>query len=210
MDPVKIKMLRVLEALGDNGVQSQRALSVGLNISLGTVNALIQEGIKRGHLTVALSDEKKTTYSITPKGMEWKSELAVQYIQNSLEHYKYIKLTIQGLIEHLAASGVSNVVLYGANEFSEIFCIALQQYDLNLVAILDSEQEGKKIAGKTVLDSSLLHKTQFDAVLITSMPIPDSLKKILASSGVSFSNIYSIRDLFNTDTIQKTFKNKCF
>lgn len=193
-------MLQLFEALEDNCTQSQRELSRNLNVSLGSVNQLLKEVISKGYLKISLKNRGKAKYSITSRGRNKKSKLLLEYISNSIRHYDYLKSRMCRLIEHMVGTDRKKVILCGANGLTEIVCIILQEYNLNLVGIIDDQQVGKKVAGKTVRESSFLQDNLFDALIITMMDIPEQLFDVIINSGVSPKKIHSIRTAFDKHT----------
>ena len=191
------KMLKLFEILEKDCTQSQRKLSKKLQISLGLANSLIQKSIKKGYIKSTACENNKVSYSITQKGNVERTNLTINYIQNSLNFYNYIRLRVCKLIESLVERGAKNIIIYGTNELAEIASILLREYDLNLIAIIDNEKAGRKMIGKTIRKTSFLKTIQFDALIFTCMEIPKALVDDVKHCGVSMIKIHGIRSAFD-------------
>lgn len=169
MDPKEIKTLKIIEALENNSTHSQRELAKKLDISLGLVNSLIHRVVRKGYIKIATLNKSRLKYRLTPKGITEKSILTYRYILHSIYHYNYIREKLCTLIEALSIADKKDIVLYGANELAEIASILLQEYKLNLIAIVDDLKAGKKIIGMTIVASSYLKENHFDALIMTQL-----------------------------------------
>lgn len=98
-EKARYQLLKYLEA---NPTASQRQLARELDISLGKVNyclkALIGKGclIKASNFTASPS-KCAYAYFLTPKGMEAKSALTIQFLKRKLKEYKELEREIEEL-----------------------------------------------------------------------------------------------------------------
>lgn len=196
MDPKEIKTLKVIEALENNSNHSQRELAKKLDISLGLINSLIHRVVRKGYIKIAFLNKNRAKYLLTPKGITKKSILTNRYILHSISHYNYIREKLCALIEALSIADKKKIVLYGANELAEIAGIILQEYELNLIAIVDDDKAGKKMIGMTVVESSFLGENHFDALIMTQLDrlqiTPQITIDEIVSHGVQQNRIFCI------------------
>jgi hypothetical protein len=100
------------------------------------------------------------------------------------------------LIEALAIANKKNIVLYGANELAEIAGIILQEYELNLIAIVDNDKVGIKMIGMTIVASSFLGENHFDALILTQLEdvqsTPQATIDEIVGHGVQQNRIFCI------------------
>jgi len=196
MEATAHKFLKLYEALEKDDSQSQRELATVLNCSLGLVNAMIQETIQKGYLKALSPTKKKINYRMTPKGNSHKSKLTLQYLEHSLNRYKHVRLKISKWVEKLVDANIKKVVVFGANDLAEIVYITFQNYNLDVVAIIDDERAGEVLAGRTIQKTSFLHNTSFDALVISILDIsPDLIERII-DDGVPSFKIHSVRNAF--------------
>ena len=92
---------RLFKTLSENPNLTQREIADRMGISLGKTNYCIAEFVKRGFVTMQRFGESKTKlrylYVLTPRGIEQKGILAVQFLRRKLEEYEQIKQQIQEL-----------------------------------------------------------------------------------------------------------------
>jgi EPS-associated MarR family transcriptional regulator len=92
---MRYKLMRVLEA---NPELSQRALAKELGVSLGKVNFCLQALIQKGLVKVKnfSNSENKAAYMylLTPRGIEHKATLAIQYLRAKRVEYEALRSEI--------------------------------------------------------------------------------------------------------------------
>lgn len=97
-DEYRYKILKELEA---NPEISQRELAKGLGISLGKTNYCIQALIKKGLLKANnfrnSQNKKAYIYLLTPKGMEEKAAITLEFLKCKLAEYEALKMEIEHL-----------------------------------------------------------------------------------------------------------------
>ncbi|MBW2370350.1 MAG: winged helix-turn-helix transcriptional regulator, partial [Deltaproteobacteria bacterium] len=88
MNRQEIHTLKLLEAVADNQVTSQRKLACRLNISLGLVNTFIRKLTGQGFFEIRQSSRQNATYTLTAKGQAEKTRLTYDYICYSYQFFK--------------------------------------------------------------------------------------------------------------------------
>lgn len=101
-DEYRYKILKELEA---NPEISQRELAKGLGISLGKTNFCIQALIEKGFVKARnfrnSQNKKAYMYYLTPKGMEAKASITLQFLKSKLAEYQTLKDEIERLQQEI-------------------------------------------------------------------------------------------------------------
>jgi EPS-associated MarR family transcriptional regulator len=110
-DEVRYRLLRELEA---NPAANQRDLARGLGVSVGKLNYCLRALVDKGFVKVnnfRQSDNKLAyAYLLTPRGIEEKARMTVEFLQIKLAEYAQIEREIAELraeAAHLDASPAS-------------------------------------------------------------------------------------------------------
>ena len=97
-DEYRYKILKELES---NPEISQRELAKGLGVSLGKANFCIQALIEKGFIKAInfrnSRNKKAYIYFLTPKGIEEKASITLQFLKYKMAEYQ----TLKAEIEHL-------------------------------------------------------------------------------------------------------------
>ncbi len=177
MEQQEIKTLRIIEALEKDDTQSQRDLSNNLGISLGLVNSLLKRIVNKGYFKVTTITKNRMRFALTPKGFAEKVTLTYRYISHAVGYYSEIRDKICEIVEKIIANKHKKIIIYGANELAEITSFILREYNLNLLFIVDDKKAGQRMFGLTIVDTSLLNTTLFDALIVANMD-PDERSAI--------------------------------
>jgi DNA-binding MarR family transcriptional regulator len=189
MDKTDIRTLKILEEIDNDHTPSQRDLSKKLNMSLGLVNSFVKRLANKGYFKISNIPKNRVKYILTPKGAAEKTRLTYQYIQYSFEFYRNAREQLHKLFKHLMAQGVRRVVFYGTGDFAEIAFISLQETSIQMLAVVDDNNIGKKFLGGIVKDPDVLYSLSFDRILITSMISKDNVLAKLLEQGIPRSKL---------------------
>lgn len=92
---IRLELLRKLE---QNPKYTQRELSKEMGVSLGKVNYCMKKLIEKGLVKLANfsnnSDKVSYIYLLTPKGIENKSKLTIEFLKIKVEEYNMLKKEI--------------------------------------------------------------------------------------------------------------------
>lgn len=98
MDESQFKTLR---ELAKDGTLSQRELSKKMGLSLGRVNYLVNQLLKKGYIKAKRFKNSKHKiaymYYLTPKGMSEKVTQTYNFLQRKTEEYEKLKQEIEVL-----------------------------------------------------------------------------------------------------------------
>jgi EPS-associated MarR family transcriptional regulator len=90
---------KILKQLEENPEISQRELAKGLGISLGKANFCIQALIERGFVKAKnfrnSQNKKAYIYFLTPKGIEEKASITLQFLKFKMAEYQALKTEIE-------------------------------------------------------------------------------------------------------------------
>jgi Mn-dependent DtxR family transcriptional regulator len=176
--------LLLLDELSRNGEVTQRDLSKRLGIALGLVNSYIKNLALKGYITIADIPPKRYAYLITPKGFIEKSRLAFQHLHNFNNLYRIARQDFQTLFHSLNRYNVKKLVFCGADELAEIAYITLQEYELELIAVVDTEKKNTNFFNHSIRPLEDLKSIDFDRVLITSFLRGKELRNLLIGLGI--------------------------
>lgn len=91
----------LLKTLEENPGLSQRDLAKRLGISLGKVNFCLNALVEKGSLKISnfrKSDNKLAyAYLLTPRGIEEKARITVEFLQIKVREYEKLKYEIEAL-----------------------------------------------------------------------------------------------------------------
>ena len=95
----------LLRRLEQNPDCTQRELSSEMGISLGKVNYCLKKLIEKGWVKAKNfhNSNNKTAYAylLTPKGIEEKGKLTIEFLQRKIEEYEMLKSKISQLQEEI-------------------------------------------------------------------------------------------------------------
>ena len=189
METQDIRILKILEKVQDENSPSQRHLARELNISLGLVNSFIKRLALKGYVKATTIPSKRIKYILTPKGMTEKSRLTYKYIQYSYHFYRSSRQKFRRLFADMESQGVRRIVFFGASDLAEIAFLSLQETSIDLVAVVDDCNLGKKVLGREVIDSRRLANFSFDRIVVTDDANRDLILDSLMLSCVPRSEV---------------------
>ena len=193
MDPVDIRTLHLLEEIEKNHSPSQRQLARHLDISLGLVNSFIKRLAHKGYFKVTHIPKNRVRYILTPKGAAEKSRLTYEYIKLSYVFFKDARKKMQKLLKDLESQGVKRVIFFGATELAEIAYLSLQYTNIELAAVLDDLNVGKRFFDHMVQATGLLESAIFDRILLTTSEFQDLIPDRLQKFGIAEDRVVMLQ-----------------
>ena len=176
--------LLLLDELSRNGEVTQRDLSKRLGMALGLVNSYIKNLALKGYITISDIPPKRYAYLITPKGFIEKSRLAFQHLHNFNNLYRIARQDFQMLFHSLNRYNVKKLVFCGADEVAEIAYITLQEFELELAGVVDTEKKSRMFFSHAIRPLEELKNINYDRVLITSYQRREELHARLKGMGI--------------------------
>ena len=133
------KDFRVLDALGSEDISTQRQLSEHTGISLGQINYVLRRLLEKG--LVKISNFRRNPnkigyiYRLTPKGIEAKSRLAVNFVVNRLAEYHHLKTRLASRLSEFEQRGRQHFVFVGPAIVREFIETIIQTESMPLVLV---------------------------------------------------------------------------
>jgi DNA-binding MarR family transcriptional regulator len=193
MNPVDMRTLHLLEEIEKNHSPSQRQLARHLDISLGLVNSFIKRLAHKGYFKVTHVPKNRVRYILTPKGVAEKSRLTYEYIKLSYVFFKDARKKMQKLMKDLESQGVKRVIFFGATELAEIAYLSLQNTNIELTAVLDDLNVGKRFFDHMVQATGLLESAIFDRILLTTSEFQDLIPDRLQNFGIAEDRVVMLQ-----------------
>lgn len=104
---------RLLNLLSEEPRLRQRDMAKKMGISVGKVNYCIAELTKRGLIKVKRFQKAKAkrayTYMLTPRGIEEKGRITINFLKRKLHEYEAIKTQIEALTRDVDQNGLRNL-----------------------------------------------------------------------------------------------------
>ena len=95
---IRLDLLRKLE---DNPNYTQRELSKEMGVSLGKVNYCMKKLIEKGWVKLSNFNNNKDKvsyiYLLTPKGIEKKAKLTIEFLKTKIKEYQILQEEIEML-----------------------------------------------------------------------------------------------------------------
>ncbi len=111
---------KLLEAISEDETVTQAGLANGLGIAVGSVNWYIKRLIGRGYLKATRMDRTRLRYNLTSEGMSAFTRNATQYLKDSLQVYRDLRTSAQGVVLEMQAKGIKRIYLDGDDEIADI------------------------------------------------------------------------------------------
>lgn len=184
--------LLLLEEISKEEPLSQRELSKRLGIALGLVNSYVKNMIFRGYIRVTSFPRNRYHYLLTPKGITEKSRLTYQHLHYFTNLYTTARKDYRVLFNKLGKSEVRRVIFCGVDEVAEIAYLSLQETDIELIGVVDSECDAR-FFGYEVSQIEDIKGIDFDRVIVTSLKKRKRLMKKLEDLGVRRDKICVIK-----------------
>lgn len=162
--------LKLINELQRNNDQSQRSISKELNVALGLANSLIKRFVKKGFLKLSEAPMKRYIYYLTPKGLLEKTKLTSEYIQNSLEFYKKIKLGYELELKKIRSKKNYNIILVGISELTEIAVLVANLNNVKISFIYDESSKLTETCGIKV--KKTISKSKKNILILTESKNP--------------------------------------
>jgi DNA-binding MarR family transcriptional regulator len=177
-------MLGLLDAVEQDGAQSQRLLAAELGIALGLVNAYLKRCVKKGLVKVSEAPARRYAYYLTPQGFAEKSRLTVDYLSYSFGFFRQAKADCSELFRSAKARGVNTVLLAGQSDLAEIAALCAPEHAIEIVGVVqEGAAPGQFVGLPLFADFDGMSKT-FDAVLITNLTrAPETFDAVVARFG---------------------------
>lgn len=137
MDERIVNILNILDT--DNSL-SQRELSKKTNISLGTVNSLINHCVSKGLVKVKKLNPRNIQYILTYDGMKALTKRSISYIQKSYQAILEIQDRVREIAEEKIGQGKKIVLLAEEDEIYQLAVNTLKESKIGFQHIRELEE----------------------------------------------------------------------
>jgi predicted transcriptional regulator len=156
--------LEILKSVHEESHLNNRKAATKLGVSVKLAHTILNRMVKKGLLNIQKENSRKWHYFLTPTGLLEQARLTVSFFDFSMQFYKDTRKLSAQLCRDLAESDKKNVVLLGTGELAEVVYLGVQEWNLNLVDVIDLENDNSKFMGiKTVKINEI---NQHDAIII--------------------------------------------
>lgn len=153
MDSVDIldeREYKIIDALSQKKLSTQREISHHTGISLGLTNIIIKRLVKKGFLKIKKINKRRIFYYLTPKALLQRSIRTYNYIEKTVKDVIEIKKRIQSAVVQKINSDYKKIFITGKNEIAEIAKWALLELKLDGINI-EIEKKKKVLPDDIVL-----------------------------------------------------------
>ena len=165
-------VLGLLDEIGREGGQSQRAMADKFDVALGLVNAYLKTCIKKGYVKVQRLPPRRYVYALTPKGLAEKLRLTLLLLSRELDSFRRARIDYKSLCLQARHRGWRRVVLIGASELAEIAALCALETDIVIAALVDENATIDRLIGLPVVAKLTDVVTRFDGSFITDVRNP--------------------------------------
>ena len=171
--------LGVLNVVEKNSHVTQRDVAKNIGIALGLTNTYLKRCIKKGLIKVQQVPANRYAYYLTPRGFSEKSRLTAEFLSQGFQYFRAARTQLMEIFGTCERRNWHNIALHGLTDISEIAVLSAQNFEVNIVGIVDQSSSLTEYSGIPILDS--IEKLEFvDAIVITDLGDPDASLKYLS------------------------------
>ena len=160
--------LSVLNVVEKNSHVTQRDVAKDIGIALGLTNAYLKRCIKKGLIKVQHVPANRYAYFLTPKGFSEKSRLTAEYLSQGFQFFRIARTQLMEIFETCQNRNWHNIALHGLTDISEIAVLSAQNFEVNIVGIVDKSSSLSEYSGIPIFESIDELKV-LDAIVITDL-----------------------------------------
>jgi len=167
----KFRRLSVLMAIHNFPEISQRKVGRIARLSSSMVNNYMKELQKQELITITGKTNRTREYHLTERGRDELLSLLISYSAEIIRLYGEAKEEIVRRLHQIREEGIRKVVLFGASSTAEVVSAGINEVQLKVVGVVDSDQKkqgGRFGGGFVVQPPEALKGMDADAVVITS------------------------------------------
>ena len=186
------RSLQILRELSRGHSLTQRDLSKHLGLALGLVNSYLRNLIAKGCVTVKAIPPKRYTYYLTPKGLAESTRLTYNLLNSYNRIYWDARSNFRELFNVIEKEGAKVLIFAGADEAAEVAYLTLQEFQMDLGAVLDDEKAGYRFFKEMIKPLDAIKDTPHDYIIITSYQKRKDIHKRLLNCGASRDYIKNV------------------
>jgi DNA-binding MarR family transcriptional regulator len=171
MDRDEQLILSLLTALEGEPNTTQKDLAPRLGVAVGLVNSYLKRVIYKGYVKTKQLERRRLRYLLTPAGIKEKTRLTYEFLRYSYQYIREVRGKVSQAMMPFARDGKKRVVFYGSGEVAELAYLTLRELGMELVAVVDPENVGKRCVDHVIQDVAWLEKNGAADVLL-ALPTP--------------------------------------
>jgi DNA-binding MarR family transcriptional regulator len=184
--------LKVLEAITENEVTTQRSLASQLGIALGLTNLYLKRLVRKGYIKCVNVRSNRVKYLITLTGIAEKTRLTYEFMEYSLQIYRKSRAHLRTMLQPYAQRPGARVAIYGTGEAAELAYLCLREFGMEPAAVFD-DQETRPFFNIPVQAIRRHAGVAFDAVIVARLAESGDLVVRLEQLGISRDRIVLLR-----------------
>ena len=171
MDRDEQMILSLLTALADEPNTTQKNLATRLGVAVGLVNSYLKRVIYKGYVKTKQLERRRLRYLLTPAGIKEKTRLTYEFLQYSYQYIREVRRKVGQAMRPFALDGKNRVIFYGSGEVAELAYLAIRELGMDLIAVIDPDNVGKRCVDHVIQDVAWLEDNGFaDVLLALSTP----------------------------------------
>jgi DNA-binding MarR family transcriptional regulator len=171
--------LRMLTAVADSSVVTQRSLARELGIALGLANAYLRRCVAKGLIKVKEAPARRYAYYLTPKGFSEKSRLTAQYLAISFDFFRHARTQYDELFASCERQGWHRIALCGSGDLAEIARLCADSRSVTLAGLLDPDSSALPLRNLPLVREAA-ELGEVDVLLVTDHRNPQASFDALA------------------------------
>ena len=160
---------KVLDAISQGAITTQRQLSTHSGVSLGQVNYILKSLMRKGLIKIdnfrKNPNKSGYKYLLTSKGIEAKSRLAVRFINIKLKEYEDLKNRLIEKLDSIQSNVYSNFIFIGPPNVKQFLISIINEKNMKLRLVRHF---------KNIKDIDNIHLYSYDIALLFDDNIEDS------------------------------------
>jgi DNA-binding MarR family transcriptional regulator len=171
MDRDDQMILSLLTALAAEPNTTQKDLATRLGVAVGLVNSYLKRVIYKGYVKTKQLERRRLRYLLTPAGIKEKTRLTYEFLRYSYQYIREIRRRVSQAMIPFARDGRKRVIFYGSGEVAELAYLAVRELGMELLAVVDPENVGKRCVDHVIQDVAWL-ETNGSADVLLVLPTP--------------------------------------
>ncbi len=120
----------LVNIVGAQLAQNQRALSRQMKMSLGMTNMLLRRLVSKGYIRIQQLNSRKVHYILTPKGFAEKMNKSIKYTLKTINSISLIKNRLRGMITQFHGQGHKEIWILGTSDLALLIEAVAQEQKL--------------------------------------------------------------------------------
>jgi len=160
--------LGVLNVIEKNSHVTQRDVAKNIGIALGLTNTYLKRCIKKGLIKVQQVPANRYAYYLTPRGFSEKSRLTAEFLSQGFKYFRTARTQLMEIFGTCERKNWHNIALHGLTDISEIAVLSAQNFEVNIIGIVDHSSSLPQYSGIPILES-IDDLEVVEAIIITDL-----------------------------------------